>query len=316
MELFSGVYNPYFQKYGLLVCSLLALSGAILAVLRLTKLREAKAVSHAWDAWRSWLVMAAVIFGFLAFGRTGFIAGVILLSFAGVKEFSKAVGLYKDKWFMWAVYITLIVTFICCAAPDFGFFMMMPVLGVVLFMLTALYRGETSGVIQKVGLSAIALLYFGWFPSHLAFLTNHPEWPAYVLFLILGVELNDMSGYVFGSIFGRNKLIPNVSPNKSTEGALGGMLMTAVYVYLMRPLLPDFTSVMLVLSFIIIWIGGTAGDLIVSAIKRDVGVKDMGTLIPGHGGILDRADSLIFTAPFFFHMINYLLGLPGTSFLK
>ncbi|MNI62521.1 Phosphatidate cytidylyltransferase [compost metagenome] len=104
---------------------------------------------------------------------------------------------------------------------------------------------------------------------------------------------------------GRIKVIPKVSPNKTLAGLVGGVVTTTLAAAVLGPLMTPLSIPMAMLAGLIIGISGFCGDVVMSAIKRDIGVKDSGTLLPGHGGILDRLDSLIFTAPVFFHFIRY-----------
>ncbi len=313
MNMFPGVRDPYYLKYLTVVAGILAVFGTVLLILRAAGLRENRVVSHSWKAYCSWLVMAAVIFGALAPGRVGVVTGMLVLSFFCIREFAKATGLYADKQFMSVIYAAVLAVYYAVYTGWYGFFLVMPVLAVCVIFMVPIFRNETSGMLQKAGLSTMAFVYMGWFPAHLAFFANHPHMLAYILFLVLGIVLNDMSAYIIGSIAGKNKLIPNISPNKTMEGTLGAMFVAAIYVWLVRDWLPGFTPLAYFFSFLIIWIGGTLGDLVISVIKRDVGVKDMGVLIPGHGGLLDRADSLLFASPLFFHMVNYFLGFPGMN---
>ena len=304
---FPGWSDPYYRGYLWVVGGLLLGYGIVLAILRASR-RDSSAVQHAWTAYRSWLVMAPTIFLALGLGRTVSIVAVGLLSVFCVKEFARATGLYGDWGFVGVVYAGIGAFCWTALIEWYGLFMAMPIYVLaVLFMIPA-FRNEYAGMIQKVGLSTIALIYLGWFPAHLAFLANHRQWYAYLLFLIMGTELNDAGAYLSGRLFGKHPLLSKISPRKTVEGALGSMVITAVFVFAMRPWLPNFTPYALLLSGLILWIGGTMGDLIISFVKRDLGVKDMGALIPGHGGLLDRCDSLIFTAPLFFHMVRYYVG--------
>ena len=125
----------------------------------------------------------------------------------------------------------------------------------------------------------------------------------YIVFLTV---INDASQFCFGKKFGKNKIIPKVSPNKTQEGFIGGVISTIAVSYLIAPYLTPLTNIEAIVAGLVISISGFIGDVVMSAIKRDIGVKDSGTLIPGHGGILDRIDSLIYTAPLFFHYVVYL----------
>ncbi|MDN3719907.1 phosphatidate cytidylyltransferase [Roseibium salinum] len=106
-------------------------------------------------------------------------------------------------------------------------------------------------------------------------------------------------------MFGRRKIIPGVSPNKTWEGFLGGVATTFVLAIVTAPLVTPFDLAHAAAAGLLIPVAGFIGDVTVSALKRDLGVKDTGSLIPGHGGILDRIDSLTYTAPLFFHFTRY-----------
>ena len=125
-----------------------------------------------------------------------------------------------------------------------------------------------------------------------------------ILYFILVVQLSDVLQFVFGKLFGKHALAPNVSPNKTWEGLIGGIVTATVIGVLLRGLTP-FNATQASLICILILIAGFAGGLCMSAVKRDRGVKDFGNLINGHGGVLDRLDSVVFSAPLFFHICRY-----------
>lgn len=127
-----------------------------------------------------------------------------------------------------------------------------------------------------------------------------------LLFVLFITVFNDFAQYVWGKSLGRHKIIPKVSPNKTWEGFVGGVITTSVISAILAPYLTPLTVHQGIFAGFALSIAGFLGDVIMSAIKRDLGVKDTGTLLPGHGGILDRLDSLIFTAPLFFHYVVYL----------
>jgi phosphatidate cytidylyltransferase len=110
-------------------------------------------------------------------------------------------------------------------------------------------------------------------------------------------------------MFGRRKLRENISPNKTVGGSLGAVCVSLIVPWLLLFSFEHFEPVHLILAGLVVGIGGQLGDLVISYIKRDIGIKDMGTVISGHGGILDRVDSLIFVAPIFFHFVRWFHGL-------
>ena len=131
----------------------------------------------------------------------------------------------------------------------------------------------------------------------------------YLLFLLFAVEINDVAAYTFGKLFGKRKLREEISPNKTLGGSVGAFSAAMVLPWLLWFSFPSFEPLHLVLTGIVVGIGGQLGDLVISYIKRDIGIKDMGTVIQGHGGILDRVDSMIFVAPIFFHMVRWFHGM-------
>jgi phosphatidate cytidylyltransferase len=120
----------------------------------------------------------------------------------------------------------------------------------------------------------------------------------------LGDESSDVFQYVWGKLLGRHKILPTISPNKTWEGFLAGILSATLLSLLVRFLTP-FSPGETLVAPLLIAITGFAGGAVMSALKRDVGVKDFGSLIPGHGGMLDRIDSLCYAAPVFFHYVRY-----------
>jgi phosphatidate cytidylyltransferase len=141
--------------------------------------------------------------------------------------------------------------------------------------------------------------------GHVAFLSNAKHAYAYLFYLLLAVELNDVAAFTFGKLFGRHPLRSQISPKKTWEGSLGALAVSLALPWALRFTFPHFTPRDCVLAGLIVGIGGQFGDLAISVIKRDIGIKDMGAAIPGHGGILDRIDSLIYVAPLFLHMVRY-----------
>jgi phosphatidate cytidylyltransferase len=128
--------------------------------------------------------------------------------------------------------------------------------------------------------------------------------PLYMIILFSMIWIYDIGAYVFGSLLGRTPLAPSISPGKTAEGFVFGMLTNAAAGYIAFKITGDFSIVQWILISVIISVGGTFGDLFESKIKREAGVKDSGQIIPGHGGILDRFDSLFFSTPLFLIVIE------------
>lgn len=172
--------------------------------------------------------------------------------------------------------------------------------------------GETKGIIKSMASMQWALMLTVFGISHLAYFLSLPvNVPNFknggqglLLFLVFVTEINDVLQFVWGKLLGKHKITPSVSPNKTWEGFVGGVISTTIVGYSLGFLMPLLGWQVALASFIIACTG-FFGDIVMSAIKRDLGVKDTGNSIPGHGGILDRLDSLTYTAPIFFHLVYY-----------
>jgi phosphatidate cytidylyltransferase len=176
-------------------------------------------------------------------------------------------------------------------------------------------RGETGGFLKAAGTLHWGLMGCVFSISHAAFLTvatdaatGKPFGVGPLVFLLLVTQFNDVAQYMAGKAFGRRKISPSVSPNKTVEGFAGGVIATIVLSAILFSFLTPLSLAQALALGIALPVAGFLGDITMSAIKRDIGVKDTGSLLPGHGGLLDRIDSLTFTAPLFFHALFYLHG--------
>jgi phosphatidate cytidylyltransferase len=310
MTLAAALSDPVVRLYVMIVGGVLVVAGAVIAGL---KYGLKKQVGGVVTIYRSWLIMAPIIIGSVVLGRVPFVLMVGMLSIFGFKEFARATGLYDDWWMTGIAYLGIATVTAASLLLDpgdrsvgwFGFFMAAPVFVISAILLVPILRNRVEGQLQAVSLAIVGFVYVGWMFGHLGFLGNADHAYAYILYLLLAVELNDVAAFTFGKAFGRHKLRSNISPKKTWEGALGALGVSMALPWALQSTFPHFGAAQLLWTGAIVGVGGQLGDLSISVIKRDVGIKDMGATIPGHGGILDRIDSLIYTVPLFFHMVNY-----------
>jgi len=165
-------------------------------------------------------------------------------------------------------------------------------------------RRESQGAVVGISTTIFGVLYVAWFFSFLIKIRFLPGGIGLVTAVLVITKLGDIGAYSVGSIFGRVPLIPRISPKKSVEGALGGLIFSIAGALVSKPLMPDsFSFFHLALVGVCMGILAQLGDLSESLMKRDCGIKDSSTVIPGIGGVLDLIDSLLFTAPvFYFYM--------------
>jgi len=313
MTFSAAISNDIYLTYVMVIGGLLAVAGLALGLM--TAL--GKNVSSIWKTYRGWLVMAPLVLGTILLGRTATIVGVALLALFGFKEFARATGLYEDWWLTGLVYLAIVILGVASFVPDprlgfqgwFGLFITLPAYVAGAILLVPILRNRANGQLQQVALAILGFLYFGWMFSHLGFLANTTYAYGYILYLIFAVEINDIAAFTCGKLFGKHKLRENISPNKTIEGAIGAICVSLLVPWLLWFSFPHFEPWHLIMVGLVVGIGGQLGDLVISYIKRDIGIKDMGVLIEGHGGILDRVDSMIFVAPIFFHVIRWVHGI-------
>jgi phosphatidate cytidylyltransferase len=302
------------QVYLAIAGSVLVLAGLAIAIL---KFGLKKNVTHAWHAYRGWLIMIPLVIGAILLGRIATIVFFGLIAIVGFTEFARATGLYRDWLITGWVYLGIAgVTTVTIISPPgetligwYGMFMALPVYVVAGILLMPILRDRTKGQLQLIALGIVGFIYIGWMFGHLAFFANSRNAAGSILFLLFSVPLCDVAAFTFGKAFGKHKMRPNISPNKTWEGSFGAFLVGMALPWIFRFSLAGFGTRELVLAGLIVGVGSQLGDLSISVIKRDIGIKDMGTLIEGHGGVLDRIDSLIYVAPLFFHMTRFFVGI-------
>jgi phosphatidate cytidylyltransferase len=267
-------------------------------------------VTHARQSFRAWLIMAPTALLVIFLGRVMAIVFIFGLAIFGFREYARATGLARDR-LMLAVAIACIAVLAADAilaerlAPFvewYSAFLAWPSLAIPLILCVPIVRNRTSGELRQIALAVFGFVYVGWMFGHLAILANAQNAYGYLMYLFFAVELNDIAAYGAGRLIGRRPLRSNISPKKTWEGSLGALAVSLALPWLLWFSFPHFGWPELLLTGLIVGIGGQLGDLVMSLIKREAGIKDMGAVLPGHGGILDRIDSLIFVAPLFVHM--------------
>ncbi len=263
---------------------------------------------------RSWWVMAIIFIGATLINTTISYIAIGMLSFVAFRELYSILG-FRDsdrRAIFWA-FIAIPIQYYLAYIGWYGaFIIFIPVVMFLFLPLRIVLKGDTKGIIKSISSLHWTLMLTVFGISHMAYLLSLPEIEGFnsggrglLLFLVFLTEINDVMQFTWGKLFGKHKIIPKVSPNKTWEGFLGGIISTTIIGYFLAFLTPLSGFQVIFISFMIA-ISGFFGDIVMSSIKRDIGVKDMGTSIPGHGGVLDRIDSLAYTAPVFFHIVYYI----------
>lgn len=281
---------------------------------------------------QSWVVLAILIGVPVLAGAAWTIFGLFALAVLCYAEFARTTGLFREYRVSAAVLVSITLVFFAVIDHWYGLYAAAIALGPPVIAATAITADRPTGYLQRVALAVFAFLFIGVGLSHLAYFANDADYRPILLTLFVAVQLNDVFAFVCGKAFGKRKLLPTTSPGKTWAGAIGAVVLTTALIYVIGGVyLPDgfsrYAPHLLGLG-VLVSVSGQLGDLMLSSVKRDVGLKDMGSTIPGHGGLLDRFDSLLLTGPAVFHYIAYFrgvgenqlphvitgpwLGLPGT----
>ncbi len=302
--------DPVWQM-GLIVLVVLVFSSGLVALMRLV--RPQGDFSELISRIKAWWIMAGVFFGAIGVNNRISLVFFGFLSFWALKEY---ITLLKTRTadhraLVWA-FLSVPIQYYWVGTNWYGMaIIFIPVYMFLFLPVRLLLARETAGFVASASQLQWGLMAFVFGLSHLALLLMLPaientnaNGRTLLLFLVFVVEMSDVLQFVWGKTLGRHKILPAISPNKTWEGFLGGIISTSLAALLIRFLTP-FTPLETVGVALLLTIAGFFGGAVMSAVKRDFGVKDFGGLIPGHGGMLDRVDSLCYSAPVFFHYLRF-----------
>ncbi len=306
--------TPMLILLGIVVAALVAGSGASLIIARVaTTEKGRKLATNLRARMTAWWVMAG-IFG--ASILTGGVATVVLfgiMSFLALREFVTLTPTRRGdhRALFWAFFVIIPLQYVFVGMKYYGMFsIFIPVYAFLLIPARIALAGETTDYLtrtSKIQWGLMTCVYFiSYVPALLALPIRDFEGSNATLlfFFVLIVQLNDVFQYITGNLFGRRKVAPHVSPNKTLEGLVGGLIVSTIIGAALSWATP-FSPLAAAGLALAIATMGFLGDLTMSAVKRDLGVKDCSAMLPGHGGVLDRLDSVTFAAPLFFHIVRF-----------
>ncbi len=294
------------------IYALLAFATAIVLVMRWRNPGERYAELMArTDSW--WWMIGAFTLAVLL-NQTVAVVFLGFIAYLALKEYLSLVPTRRiDREVLLFAYLAIPIQFYWAAIDWYNMFIVfVPVWMFLFFPALMALRGQTQGFLRAVGTLSWGLMMTVYTLSHMAWLLVAGErvnpvagGVGLLFFLVVLTQFNDVAQYCWGKPLGRHKVTPNVSPKKTWEGLIGGIATTTVGAGLVGPYLTPMDWRWSALAGAILGVSGFLGDITMSAMKRDLGVKDTGGLIPGHGGILDRVDSLTYAAPVFVHFVRY-----------
>lgn len=302
-----------------IVVACLALAPIVLVVLRRARWISDSTWRDAWLRCRTWLWLAPAVMIPVLLCPLSAIILVTLFSLLCYREFARATGLFRERRLSAIVVIAILLLGFASIDHWYNFFTAIPPLAIALIFGIAVISDRPKGYLQRTSLATVGLLLFGAGLGHLGYIANAENYRPVLCMLLLCTQLSDVIGFVAGKSFGRRHLFPKTSPAKTLAGHLGSLLAVTP----LAAVLGHFTFVggnvdhwpLLLGLGVIIAVGAQLGDLVLSSIKRDLGLKDLAVLLPGHGGFTDRFNSLLLVAPAAFHYLGYFsrFGLERAS---
>ena len=255
--------------------------------------------------WRTWLFIAPIyLLGVLG----GVLATTLLfmaLTWQGLREYTRLIDM-SPAYTRILILMGLIVAPVAAMSAEAAY-LLAPLL-LIVATLQPLLLGNVTGGVRQLAFATFGWGYIAWFLGHAVLMRQYlPGGEGVLLALGLAVALSDVGAFVFGKTFGRHKLTPRLSPNKTIEGVVGNFVGAYAGLFIMSFAVPPNLRTFAVIGLpLLIGIGSLWGDLVESAIKRESGVKDAGSWLPGFGGILDRIDSLLIAMPLAYYVLRML----------
>jgi phosphatidate cytidylyltransferase len=288
----------------MLAVAAILLGGTLLALLVVVRFRvQDLGGSVLFQRWRVWAIIAPIYVLAVLGGPLPLLVLLSLLVWQGLREYARLVALPAGHEFI-LVALGLLAAPAALLSMD-ALHLMVPVL-LILATLQPLLLPRQPDSVRHLAFSALGWGYIAWFLAHLMLVERYvPGGQGILLTIGLATAMSDVGAFVVGKRFGRHKMAPTISPNKTWEGGAGNVVGAYVATALMAFALPPVhLGVLLAVLPLVVALGAVWGDLLESSFKREFGVKDAGTWLPGFGGLLDRIDSLIIVAPLVFYAVR------------
>ena len=289
----------------------------VMGILKISQTFFKKDLENLWIRMKSFLFIVIFFTVAFCFNHICAFLFLILISYLCLKEFLSLIPIRKTDrnvilWAYLSIPITYYIIYIHWVTL---FYLFIPLYMFILISARMVLSSNTDGFLKNLAVLQYGLMTTVYALGYLGLIAiipmqYNPQGGALgLLFYILVLTVaNDFMQMFSGKLFGKHKIIPKVSPNKTWEGFIGGIIGTTILSVVMAHFLTPFNLWQSALAGFVLAIFGFFGDVTMSAIKRDLGIKDTSSLIPGHGGILDRFDSIIFTAPVIFYLSSVLIS--------
>lgn len=295
----------YKETIGLVIIFLLIV-GSLLFFLQ----QRSPKFTKAWISVKSWIFIAPILFlmaGLPAPWPLIFLTSIAIFS---SKTFFRMVGMYHRSMFVWLTYIFIFLIAYMIYQNKISHLNLTPMIFVFMSCLIPLVRNSSAHMIQYIALSTLGFIFLGWSFMHLGLILSLEHGIYVLLYVYLLAEVAFNSQAFYNRFYGKIKPFNKIAPKFSIEGFVFSILLTTLLAWGMRHMLPDRSEIFWLAAGLIFSIFGRAGALIMSVIRRDLGIKDSGVFIIGRDDIIAQVDKYIFSAPIFYYVYLYLMDLP------
>lgn len=289
-----------------LILGFISLLGVLLFFLR----NKSPHFKAGWASVKSWFFIAPLILAGLGLPSPWPLVLMAIISVYSIKIFFQMTGMYHRVWFIWASYAyTGLLAYVAYIGGD-RLYNILPMIFLGTISWIPLLRNSYRQMIQFIALSLMAFIFFGWSFMHMGRLLMLDSGPYIVVYLYLLTEVSENVSLSSSRFFGKVKLFSVISPRITLEGIVSSILVTLLLAWGMRHLLPDRGERFWIAAGLAAALLGRFGDLFLSVIRRDLGIRDTGIFIIGRGDLLSRVDKLIFVGPIYYYLYIYLQKAP------
>lgn len=300
--------DPLYRQTVYLVVGVLTVVGIILFPFRN---KNPHTQAH-WASLKSWLFAAPALLVLCGLPTPWPLIILTLLAMWGAKIFFQMMGMYHRSNFVWAAYIAIVCLALAIYFDRPEIYNLGPMMFLGAICMIPILRNSPKQMIQYLSLTLMCFSFLGWAFMHLGWIWKLDRGPYMVIYLIVLTEVCDNMYLLLGRHVGKIKVFSRISPRRNLEAGLIAMALTIVLAWALRHLLPVRTEIYWISAGIVAALAGSLGDLVLSVIRRDLGIKDVGPFIIGRGDVLTIMDRLIFVAPIFYYVMLYLQSQAAT----
>lgn len=262
---------------------------------------------QSWASIKSWLIAAPLMFVIMGLPEPWPLVMLACIAIFGAKVFFQIMGMFHRSNFVMITYLGIIGLTLCCYFNRLDIYNIMPMIVLGFACLVPLIRNSYKRMIQYISLTLLAFIFLGWSFMHLGLILRFPNGVFQVMYLIILTEFCDNTNLAVGRYIGGWKLFPGINPRRSVGSTAVSIALTLFLAGCMRFLLPDGSEKYWLSAGLVAGLGGFVGDLLMTVVRRDAGMKTVGPFIIGRGDFLHRIDRLIFVAPIYYYLMTAIL---------